>query len=402
MADQAERSGTIGERLVSESFGKHCSSQFSFPNPKTKREAEVADVLIWWNRVAFLIEVKTRDGGGKTAEAWARTKVNDGVEQVRRNHQRLKDREPVFLHNQFYNVALQYEGLEHVYGIVVLLSDEPLFFSPKEVVPDLYEHDVPVHVFSWDDLKQMVQEIDTIPDLAYYLEDRLALLKRGIDIPVGRELHALGSYKMGNNSFGQEVPDFGKRDLWAEYQEAFADDIRRRALDNRHAELFDHIAAFLPSVRKLHVGLPTGLYFAWEFGALPRRMRALYGKKLKSVEDWFSQPKMARKFAIFNPGTGNWTVFFFSKQDPYDLLQRLMHLVELKLVKEVHNNQFSYGVYGIGFQVSQLLPPRFQLVAATFNEADSVKGYTPERLQEAYREFGNEPPTVSKIEEFPR
>lgn len=53
--------GKIGEQLVSNFFDLNFSKFFSFPNPLTKTNAEVSDVLIWFNRNVFLVEVKTLD-----------------------------------------------------------------------------------------------------------------------------------------------------------------------------------------------------------------------------------------------------------------------------------------------------------------------------------------------------
>jgi hypothetical protein len=54
--------GTLGEKLIANFFDTHSSRLFSFPNPKTNSNAEVADVLVWWNHAVLLVEVKTRAG----------------------------------------------------------------------------------------------------------------------------------------------------------------------------------------------------------------------------------------------------------------------------------------------------------------------------------------------------
>ena len=53
--------GTLGEKLTANFFDAHFSSLFSFPNPKTKANVEIADVLVWYKHTVLLVEVKTYD-----------------------------------------------------------------------------------------------------------------------------------------------------------------------------------------------------------------------------------------------------------------------------------------------------------------------------------------------------
>ncbi len=64
MRNTSPSKGEVGEKLVSNFFDRNFSKIFSFPNPKTKKNEEIADVLIWLNRTVFLIEVKTRSDDG--------------------------------------------------------------------------------------------------------------------------------------------------------------------------------------------------------------------------------------------------------------------------------------------------------------------------------------------------
>ena len=77
MEEKEENKGTWGERLIENFFDSNYSSIFSFPNPKTKDNAQVTDVLIWLNRVILLIEVKTRDEAESTTSigSWARNRI---------------------------------------------------------------------------------------------------------------------------------------------------------------------------------------------------------------------------------------------------------------------------------------------------------------------------------------
>ena len=80
MITKNEDIGSYGEKLVENFFDSKFSTSFSFPNPKTKDNAQITDVLIWMNRVVLLIEVKTRnqcEGTASIAKKWGRTKQED-------------------------------------------------------------------------------------------------------------------------------------------------------------------------------------------------------------------------------------------------------------------------------------------------------------------------------------
>ena len=89
--------------------------------------------------------------------------------------------------------------------MVVLVSEEKPTIRPSDVVSDIYQQDSPIHVFTWNDLLQMTAEIDSVPDLTYYLQDRLALVLTGFDIPLSRGMHALACYKLHHKSFPNTI-----------------------------------------------------------------------------------------------------------------------------------------------------------------------------------------------------
>jgi hypothetical protein len=77
--------------------------------------------------------------------------------------------------------------------------------------------------------------------------------------------------------------------------------------------------------------------------------------------------------------------------------------VELKLIKEVHINDFQYAAYGFGFQVSKTLPLRLEgLMAAVVISSDEVRGYSHNELEEAIKVWGEQKYTsVTRILEYP-
>ena len=48
-----EYTGNIGEQIISNFFDESFSDILCFPNPKTKNNAQVSDILLWLNQLYF-------------------------------------------------------------------------------------------------------------------------------------------------------------------------------------------------------------------------------------------------------------------------------------------------------------------------------------------------------------
>ncbi|MDP8227059.1 MAG: hypothetical protein P9L89_05415 [Candidatus Celaenobacter polaris] len=401
MPNETENVGISGEKLVENFFDSRFSKIFSFANPKTKDNAEITDVLIWMNRVALLIEVKTRDQseGTTSINNWARNRMERAVEQLEKGYNRIKSKETIFLNNSLYQTQLDCEGISQIIGLIVLVYDEECNIYPSDYLSEIYKKELPIHVISWSDLEKLIHDIDTVPDFIYYLNDRYNFLKHN-DLPLNRELNVLGIYKNNENKFPTKTFDFLNYDYWSEYQRTKVDEIKLRNEHNKHSVWIDKIEAIFTDKRKLFDGYPLGLYFAWELGSISRRERAMLGEKLDSVQEWFESGKSSRQFAYQNSATHNWIIFYFSKTDQDKQAIDLERLVRLKLIQSIHGENFKFGVYGLGFLVSKTYPIRFLgFGSAIVMSLDGVDTYTDEELEIARRMWGQK--KEFKIEEFP-
>lgn len=285
----------------------------------------------------------------------------------------------------------------------MLVYDDECNMKPTQYFPDLYHHEIPIHVLAWKDLERMIEEIDTVPDFDYYLHDRFEYLNIS-DIPLGQELNALGYYKSQSNKFPEIPVDFSSFPYWETYRSSMQPAIQARTEHNAYSVWFDKLEQLFTDKRKLFNGIPVGLVFAWELGNLSRRERAYFGEKLDSVQQWFNEGNSSRQFAIQNGRTKNWLVFYFSKLSQDAAHRRLARLVELKLIKEVYLQSFQFGAYGFSFAVSMIYPPQLEGVnSSVVFGADVVQGkYTETDIAEAYREWGDESAYYTKkIDEFP-
>jgi hypothetical protein len=402
MTDDIDR-GSAAEQLIARFFDSKFSRFFSFPNPKTESGAQVADVIVWKNRLAFLIEVKARGKGTASISSWAASRIKQAIHQIGTNFGRIKRNERILLHNQYYHTDLDCAGLRRVIGLIILVYNEECSILPSSIAPDIYDQGLPIHVLSCSDFAQMTADIDTVADLDYYLTDRFQYLPIA-DIALGSERHALGFYKIHSNKFPTTHVDFAISNYWHRYQREFSSQIHARNAHNKYSVWLDRLESAYSDQRKLFNGYPLGLYMVWEIGSVSRRERAYLGEKIASVREWFVAGHATRTFAWLNQSTSNWLVFYFSKSQPRLLERELYRLVELKLIKEVHDSAFNYGAYGFGFRVSMTLPPRVLGLAATIiMGTDVVKGkYTQADVDESRIHFGYKVDSKKmKIEEFP-
>ena len=395
--------GNYWEKLVSHFFDSKISKFYTF-KARSKDKAEIADAVVWHNRELFLIEVKSRDPQKATApiESWATGKIEEAVTQVRRNFDRCIARETIYLHNEYFHVELDYEGLTYYTGLVILCFDGACNLCPTDSIPDIYTGPLRFHVLTWNDLCSLSSEVDTVPDLFYYLQDRYQYVRKH-DIPLGVEKEVIGCYKLHENTFPSDEINFAASSLWTEYQETMAAAINRRDTHNDYSLIVDELEACLADARKLFSGLPIGLYYVWEIGSQTRRQRAYLGKTRHRVRQDFEKGRRSRQFCIFNQSSHNWHVYYFFNDVGKSIGSRLRRIVRLKLIKEVHISKFEYGVYGFAFRVSSTIPLRLLgLAEATVMGACEANGYSDTDLDEALRVWGSQKYTsMVQIREFP-
>ncbi|GAG16408.1 unnamed protein product, partial [marine sediment metagenome] len=259
-----------------------------------------ADNLIWMNRVVILIEVKTRTEGSTTIQNWARSRIEEGVEQIITNYERIKNNEIINLHNEYYNVQLDCKEVSRIIGIIVLVPDEELNILPSECMGEIYNSPLPIHVFTINDLYKLGKEIDTIIDLEWYLQDRYNFINEFNDIPTDCELEPIGYYKANEYQLPRIKTDFCNSNFWDKYTRNFSEQIRARNRENEASGWIDNLESVFIEQRRLHLNIPLGLYFAWELGSLPKRFRTIIGQKIETVQAWFQQGNTSRKFAYRN------------------------------------------------------------------------------------------------------
>lgn len=247
-------SGAEGENIVNSFIDKKLTKLISFPNPKTTDKAQVCDNLIWLNHDALMVEVKTRTEGETSIDKWARSRIQEGVTQLSRNYKKIKNGERITLHNRYFDVTLDNDGLTNILGLIILVHDEEFKILPSESEKEIYNQDIPIQVLSINDLNHLSKEIDTLQDFIWYLMDRFNYLKK-CDISTCCELEPLGHYYANEYSFPKECVDFTRTNYWITYQKDFKEQIITRDDEDKATVWIDILESNYSKYRKLHDGL---------------------------------------------------------------------------------------------------------------------------------------------------
>lgn len=386
-----ENEGRLGERKVQCFFETNIGKIITFPNAKTKSNKQIADLLVWLNWKALLVEVKTRVSSKVSLDQWVRERIADADHQITKSYVTCLGGEHIYVNNDYYHVRFDDKEVEFYSGLIVL-NYEGMGSSvlPSVAVPDIYRRPLPIHAISYDDLAQLSEEIDSFPDLGYYLKDRFAYI-REYDIPVGVEKEVIGRYKLFNNRFPDYYVNFEASDFWREYQSTMKDAIQRRNAHNEHSTLLDELGLAFGDQRKLHATLSLGLYFAWELAAMSRRERAIVGERMDGARLRFERGGNRRYFSFENASTGNWLVFLFSNAGQEEVCHEIGQLTRLKLIKEAQFYDSEVAAYGFGFQVSRTHPiSLLGLRRALVMSSDAVNPYTDADLEAAVALWGDE------------
>ncbi len=143
--------GDYEERLSQWFLERSFFRDFTYRNPPKKKGEELADAVVLFDDVAFLVQVKAQHGHHEV-KAWATEAILKALNQVRATHQNLVSGAVKTLTNEVYGkVDFDPATYHNRYGIIVL-AQKAESFDPYELVPELKDTEFPVFVFSLNDI----------------------------------------------------------------------------------------------------------------------------------------------------------------------------------------------------------------------------------------------------------
>ncbi len=160
MAVEKHSEGRFGERKVQSFFDANIGNIITFPNAKTKSNAEIADLFIWLNRKVMLVEVKTHVSSKIELDQWIQERIIYAVEQITKSYSKCVGGEEIYVHNDHYHVRFDNAGPSFYMGLIVLNFEGQSNVLPSVAMPDIYGRPLPIQVISYDDLAQLSQEIN--------------------------------------------------------------------------------------------------------------------------------------------------------------------------------------------------------------------------------------------------
>jgi hypothetical protein len=198
------------EDLVEEASSSAFLTDFVVRNPKFKKQSgelkEAADFLVPFSPDLLAFQVKSKieekPGSEKTRVDFDRIhkRIDKGIKQLNTIRRAISANQIQELQNA-RGIRIPFEAIESkkLIGIVILelIGEEKL---PEEERTALYggytyQHDMPVHIFRLSDYREIVKEIDTIPDFVDYLKVRQLFYERNIMGPMTEELDYLAIFK---------------------------------------------------------------------------------------------------------------------------------------------------------------------------------------------------------------
>jgi hypothetical protein len=208
--------GYRSEDFVNYFLSPWFSGYWAFPKPKYKG-GEIADSLLLWGDVAFLIEVKERKGI-KSNTDWAKHKIAKDKTKILNWVESLKTEDSIILKNKYREIEFPREKIKNYYGLIVLNHLSESYDANEFLRDDSTEQKVAIQVISLADIFHLLRYINTPWDFVNYFESRFRLSQK-TSVKVHQE----------KSVFGQNLPhmyhemkhDIGKEqaDDWNEFMD---------------------------------------------------------------------------------------------------------------------------------------------------------------------------------------
>jgi len=398
---------SIVENKSEELFKELCSQQylkgFVFHSPKYNdpTEKEAGDVVLWIRDNLIVFEIVWRNPSSDISTKSFIRRVSEKRKQLENDFIAYRDKQIILVNEEGKTVEYGKDNFldRNFSGIIIVDSDVELECIHKESYKRTLVNGFPIAVMTKNDFEDLLIEIDTVPDLSYYLKDRYNFLKNiyslcpdiFINLNIRTERNLIALYKKKSNKFDSYTcKDLLEENIWDSYREEFREKIEIRDKENEQTNIIDNLIDVLLKNPSYDEIIPL---HAWELGLLSRRERVTFSDKVNGALVY--SKKESRQFAYFNSNTSCWIVFYFQYNSQREsLLDNLQNMTNLKLIKEIKEESFEYSVFGYGFHVSSDEPE----IALIIEDADNIQEIEGTRYEESLKYFGK--PQAEKIKEW--
>jgi hypothetical protein len=324
--------GDYEERLSQWFLERSFFRDFTYRNPPKRKGEELADAIVLFDDVAFLVQVKAQHGNHE-AKAWATEAILKALKQVRNTHDSLTSGAIKKLTNEVYG-PLEFDPAKYPnrYGIIILAQDAPPF-DPYELVPELKDAGFPVFVFSLKDIELLTLRFDTAADFVHFIELRTDIGARGKFLVNDEEQNVL---RMVN--FAPAIYRARMQPISDEMLERTVEVFRKKAFGEllqsaewRYGLLVDDMIARAHDVDPnltwnkgpASVAVDVARFLGW----LSRDRRIKLGKRMFNACAKSEETGTAKYFTHFQKSRGTVGVYLASGEARNDRLDHLQFLV---------------------------------------------------------------------------
>lgn len=400
------------EKLFSDLCAKQYLKGFVFHSPKydDPTEKEAGDVVLWLRTFIIVFEIVWRNPSSSKNTKHFIKRIGEKRNQLESDFNAYAEKgEKIKLTNksgQKIRYNKDYFHHDNYAGVIIVDCDSKLNNIHYKSYKKSLDLKFPIAIITKKDFLDLLNEIDTISDLLYYLKDRhkyLQLIYHDcphifINLNLRTERNIIALYKYGFNSFKKYSHiQLLSGDAWEKYTHEFKQKIEDRNIENKKTKIIDNIIELL----SIYIENEIFLQCAWELGVTTRRERvALAGKLIKALSE-LENKKERRQFAYYNQTTGCWSVFYIQYGEDIGTLEdNTTEITQLKIFKEIKENDFKYSVFGYGFRKSSTHTNNtIDELFSCIEDADNYPEIPLTKYTDSLKYFGYL--TTQKIHEFP-
>jgi hypothetical protein len=274
--DSKHIAGKSKEVEIHQLLEKGMLSDFVFKNPIVSNTGhEICDAIIYFEEIIIIIQIKST----QKPEKQANKIVDKGIRQSNGAFRYINNCTSLEIKNDRQGtIKIDKLNEKKIISILILSAQD------YECFGSLFKADVKepfVHVFDEDNLKELIDILDTPPDLINYLIKREELLTKYESV-FASERDLLGNYITHGHSFNlpegaeQERPDqIILTGFWTEENHGLISKLKERKELNSHSYVFDFI------INEVHKCVEPGyIKIATEFSKFDRLKRRMIGDKI--------------------------------------------------------------------------------------------------------------------------
>jgi len=178
--------GINSENLTEEILNQTFFRDFTFRSPRKddKNQKEITDVLIGFDDVLLIVQVKSQKTD-RDPRLWLRSNLKDAIKQLSGSINYLKRKKIICIKDSRRgNFDLNIENYKYIYGLVLINQPDTHKIDISAYTKDFFEkHNHPLQIISLKDFNRICSIFDTAEEFLHYYDIRsMFLTANNIDL----------------------------------------------------------------------------------------------------------------------------------------------------------------------------------------------------------------------------